>query len=229
MKTQKNWGSLSEVLKAMETAGPYIVLRNYEELDDENYFMSGHDDIDFLVTDDKKIREILDTVQDVKWRSQDHCFVQIKNVPVKIGLRYVGDNYYDVKWEQDMLEKRVNHGTFDIMDEENYFYSLTYHALLQKKKLSEDYDRRLSKMAKNLGIDISKGLYPTLFEYMKEKGYTVVYPKDPTVPLHYDNVPKELLGPKTEWVFRRTFFRIKRKLVKGFAVLTGKEKLPKRK
>ena len=58
MKTQKNWESLTAVLKAMEEAGPFIVLRNYEELDDENYFMSGHDDIDFLVTDDKKIRDL---------------------------------------------------------------------------------------------------------------------------------------------------------------------------
>ena len=214
MKTQKNWESLTEVLKAMRGAGPFIVLRNYEELDDENYFMSGHDDIDFLVTDQKKTKEILDTVQDVIWRSQDHCFVRIKDTQVKIGLRYVGDGYYCLGWEQEMIEKRQNHGAFDIMDEENYFYSLIYHALLQKKKLSEDYRNRLTLMAEKLGIDISKGFHECLFDYMRKMDYKVVYPKDPSVPINYKDVPAALLGPKTEWFFRVAFHRIRGKIVR---------------
>lgn len=217
---RKNWNSLSDVLDAMHSCGAYIILRNYEEIADETYYMSGHDDIDFLCSDAKACRNVLDVKKDVPWKSHDHCFVKIKNTDVKIGLRYVGDGYYDTKWEEDMISSRVAHeGGFYVMSDENYFYSLLYHALLQKKTLSEDYKTRLRRMGAEHGISIKEDsdFISILIDYLVKKGYKVPYTKDPSVPLNYKDVPEELLTGHSEWMVRRMMFRMQAKITRNIA------------
>ena len=206
MKQQKNWNSLSEVLEAVEHTCPYVIMRNYEELSGENYYMSGHDEIDILCTDKRQVRRVLDVEKDVIWRSPDHGFIRIKDHRVKIGIRYVGDGYYDKHWEEHMLDTRILHEDgFYVMDEENYFYSLLYHALLQKKRLSEDYRNRLKVMAEKLGIILKEDAdyMNCLIGYLRDRQYFVEYPRDLNVPIHYAGVPKDLLKGYPAWIVKR--------------------------
>ncbi len=206
MKKYKNWNSLSEVLDAIEHTCPYIILRNYEELSDENYYMSGHDDIDILCADKKAVRKVLDVEKDVIWRSWDHCFIRINNRRVKIGIRYVKDGYYDRNWEQNMLDHRVKYqDKYYVMDDENYFYSLLYHALLQKKYLSDDYAERLKVMGMTLGfiLDSESDYLNCLIKYLVDKKYVVEYPKDLNVPINYQDVPDHLRKGYLTWKMKR--------------------------
>lgn len=223
-KEQKNWDSLDGVLDAIDACGPYLILRNFEELSDQSYYMDGHDDIDFLCEDVKKVKSVLDVRKDVCWKSQHHFFIKLGDKDVKIGLRYVGDNYYDVNWEKEMLRTRIKgNGNFYRMDQENYFFSLLYHAVLQKKRLSDDYRIRLNKMGEELSLDLKgeEDFYSTLFAYMKRKNYKVVYPTDSTVTTNYAKVESGMKKGFLPWRIRRILFapRIMIKALKG---ITGR-------
>ena len=199
---QKNWSSLAEVLHTIEQCTPYLILRNYEELTDEKYYMAGHEDIDFLVQDSAKVRRALQARNDLWYRSHDHCFIVIKGVDVKIGLRYVGDGYYDRAWEMEMLRKRRLHPEgFYVMDDEDYFYSLLYHALLQKRIFQEDYRIRLKEMGRafNIILDKEEDYKKCLFQYLIKCGYWVEYPRDVNVPINYADVPQQLLKGYFRW------------------------------
>lgn len=207
---RKQWNSLEELFEALNENCNYLILRNYEEMDKKIFFLEGHDDIDLLCENQLQIKEFLGAVRNpFRVLSKDHFLVKVGESSVKMGLRYVGDYYYDTLWEKDMLKcKRLHKDRFFVMDSENYFYSLLYHALLQKKKLSDDYRIRLKKMAEQLGIILSMDdeYWTCLLAYLKKKGYFVTYPRDTVVPLNFSNVPKEMLRGKKEWRKNKVLF-----------------------
>lgn len=216
---QKNWTSLSELLQAFNQNCNYLILRNFEKISDENYYLEGHDDIDFLCDDQKKMRSIAGARRSLKIISSDHFFVRIKDVVVKIGIRYVGDGYYDKLWENHMLENRVyNENGFYTMDSEDYFYSLIYHALLQKRKMADDYKQRLSGMGKSfnsVGKD-EKEWFDIILNYLKIKKYKITAPLDAVVPMRTDFIlalPKEsYIGWDSQYKKNRMWYWIGVKL-----------------
>ena len=206
---QKDWDSLKQVFSALDQCCGFLILRNHEELSEDSFYMDGHDDIDLLCDNEKKAREVLDVRNDVCWRSPCHGYIKIQGRDIKLGIRYVGDGYYDRSWEEQMIKsRRKNEKGLYVMDDEDYFYSLLYHALLQKKHLSEDYRKRLRSMAMGSGISLKsvQDCYRVLFAYMNEKGYKMVYPKDPTVPVNDRYVSKRLKKGYLEWRLRRILF-----------------------
>ena len=100
MSGQKNWNNLYEAINAMNQTSPCLVLRNYEDMSNDNYFMKGHDDIDFLCENQQEIVRVLDARKNVYWGSPDHFIVKINGKDIKFGLRYIGDGYYDALWER---------------------------------------------------------------------------------------------------------------------------------
>lgn len=221
MKNQKNWESIDAVFEAMESCGPYIVLRNFEELSDSNYYMSGHADIDCLCTDAKAVRKTLQAKRNKLGSGQNHGFVSINGQLVKFGFFSLGDKYYATKWEQKMLDTRIKNPLgFYTMNSENYFYSLIYHALLQKPKLSDEYLNRLISMGKEFGLKLNNedDLRSCLYSYLNDNKYLVEYPQEPNVAVNYAKVPKEMLGKYEGWRFRR----FTHKLVKIFAKIVKK-------
>ena len=87
MSEQKNWNSLYEAIGAMNQASPCLVLRNYEDMSNDNYYMEGHDDIDFLCENQKKAVSVLEAGRNVYWGSPDHFIVKIAGKDVKFGLQ----------------------------------------------------------------------------------------------------------------------------------------------
>lgn len=219
---QRVFSSLDEVFATMRECSEFIILRNYEELSNETYYMNGYDDINFLCASTKEMKRELGVQRDIYWKSPNHFFINIKGSQVKIGLHYVGDGYYDIRWEKAMIESRVSNGSYDVMNDENYFYSLIYHALLQKRQFSDEYRRRLTEMGKGLGIDLQDKVdfYECLFKYMKEKGYKVDYPQDPTVPINYGHVSEEILTNSFGWKTRRLKYKVKMKGIGGLNKLS---------
>lgn len=214
MAKQKEWKDIWEVLKALNESCNYIILRNFEELEKGNMLMDEHDDIDFLCDDQQFMRELLGAVYRPITGNYDHFFICVGGRQVKIGIRYVGDLYYDTKWEQKMLEHRVwNQAGFYVMDEENYFYSLLYHALVQKKKLSEEYARRLKTMGSELKMlmESEEDFIRCLENYMLEKEYKVCYPVDTTIPFQTKNIQRVGIVGKEDWKWRKK----KRFIIRG--------------
>lgn len=181
---------------------PYVVLRNYENLLETEMYVEGHGDVDMLCADSQEIVKLLGAETTRKDHPPfigdgTHYYIYVGDEKCSLDLRYVGDDYYCKKWEEDVLSNRVLNNGFYVMNEENYFYTLIYHSILQKQKLSDDYLKRLSAMARKLqktmdGVD-EKAFIKLLNEYMRDKKYHYTYPVDFCVPCRFYLVDKSLV------------------------------------
>lgn len=200
----RNYADIIEVFNRLNSRGiRYLVLRNFESLSNTDLFlMEGHLDIDILCQDSQEIVRILDLETDRKdippFKGDGiHYTIRIKNVPVSLDLRYVGDGYYCRAWEKDMLERKIRQDFFYVMNEEDYFYSLIYHSILQKRFFSEDYRQRLIEMAIDLEVNVGNAqiddFLSVLQIYMKKNDYQYEYVKDFTVPCRFNLVDQKMI------------------------------------
>lgn len=189
------WNGIHQMFdKLNQSEVPYVVLRNYEEITDENFYCSGHADIDFLVMDNKKFKQVISAKKRFIEDDGIHYLVNISGEDVVIDVRTVGDDYYDRRWEKDILRNRAFHDSgFFIPDDRNYYYSLIYHAILQKREISEEYVRRLNQMAAGLGISAQtvQEHLSELDAFMHTYRYAYTYPHDIWVPLNTQFLSKD--------------------------------------
>jgi hypothetical protein len=183
------WKSIHEVFHVLNHSTDYVVLRNFECLPDQ-FHLELHGDIDLLCHNAEELAFILNAVKVFPEDYRVHYQVQISDRPVLFDFRYVGDDYYDERWERDILKKRSysNKGFF-IPDYEDYFFSLLYHAAIHKPVIAKDYMERLPDMAN--AFKIGHFSHKTLFNfkeivhvldsYMNPRGYKYMIPKDKSV------------------------------------------------
>lgn len=201
---------------------PYLVLRNYENMLNAEMYVDGHGDIDILCEDSQTIAKLLHCKtnrKDINGLIGDgtHYYIYIQGKYVSLDLRHIGDNYYCEKWEYDLLSRREKYKFFYIPNKMDYFFSLLYHAVLQKRHLSDDYKDRLLQMAQKLNIQLGqaseKEFINQLNIYMKQNGYTYTYSKDIVVPNRFELVDKSLVERNTNLRYRHWFFDTKIKFI----------------
>lgn len=195
--------SIVEFFQVLNDAGiRYLVLRNYENLLEPEMYVGGHGDIDLLCDDSQAIVHLIDAkplTRDRRNLRGDgiHYSIEVDGHSVQLDLRQVGDGYYCRLWEKELLERRVKHDCFYVMSSEDYFYTLTYHAILQKRSLSEEYRSRLLEMANQLELIVDepseKGLIKLLESYMRTHGYLYSYSQDHMVPNRFNLVDEKLI------------------------------------
>lgn len=160
----------------------WIVMRNFETMPNE-INIDEHLDVDVLVNDYYLIKRILDgtsatnkTYEDGKGRILN--YVIIDNKQVLFDFRHVGDNYYDKTLQQDMLKTRIKHPNgFYIPNNKYHLYSLIYHAVIHKKKISETYLNVFKKYKLKDDEINRKNLIKKLDIFMKNNGYKYVKPE----------------------------------------------------
>ena len=184
------WESLEEMFYTLNEISNYVILRNNEIL--PNDFQSDlHGDIDILTDDMNILVSVLNAVEYKTKRCVKH-YVNVNGQKVKLDIRELGDDYYCHDFEKDMLKTRVlNKNNIYVPNDEYYFYSLIYHALIQKKKISPDYYDKLYSLFLNIKADKTFNLeqysspidlyFYMLREFMKNKNYFFVQPKDKVV------------------------------------------------
>lgn len=183
------WASVEELFEILNSTINYVVLRNFECLP-EQYVMEKHGDIDLLT----------DNLADMKFITQGKpVFAEQYRVlhQVKIGgqqvlfdFRHVGDNYYCEQWQKDILQNRIlsPKGFFRPSDED-HFYSLLYHAAVQKPAIAPDYIQRLVRLALDQsisGIDAQVLGSPSqvrkiLADFLQKHDYNFTIPVDHSV------------------------------------------------
>ena len=206
-------------IEALDGCGtPYVILRNHENLHLSELFMAGHEDIDLLTADSRALATHIGAMSfsdKVKEVCNDgvHYYVMIGDRTVSLDIRCIGDGYYCAQWQRDMLERRVRENGVCVMDKQDYFYSLLYHCLLQKRSLSADAKARLKKMAAELNLTVDddsiRGLVHLLEDYMKRHHYTYTYPTDIFVPLRKKYIDRSLLQNDSSLAFRHWKFDCK--------------------
>ena len=168
----------------------YCVLRNFDCIP-EKYTVEGHGDIDLLV-ENKNYIVYLTSAQGVfKEPYRVYYHVKINGQIVPFDFRYVGDDYYDEKWQNQILADRIiNKNLFYIPSIEDFFYSLLYHAYIQKPSPKDDYIVKLSTVASQLSIDFksdNRFRFELLKNFMEKHGYNFCIPKDKTVFINFAN------------------------------------------
>lgn len=182
-----NWNNVFDLFEALNEAGvKYVVLRNFENMHNKDFFCNGHEDIDILCENPEVFAQIAKAIPKMWPEDIIHYMVFIDKIGVPVDVRSLGDSYYDNLWEKQMLEKRMiaDNGNWYVLTKEDYYYSLVYHSILQKDLIFKDYVEKLNNMGKDLGLEAVnvKDHLKHLDVYMKMKKYQYVKPIDPSVP-----------------------------------------------
>ena len=183
------WKSLRHMFDHLNAINlSYVVSRNREIHGDIDFM--GHD-IDFMVTDYNATVAALGALPSSPRATElggggvRHT-VRIRGKAKDVDVRYVGDRYVDPNWMRDILRNRVARNGIFVMEAEDYFYSLLYHALIQKPQFGSDYKLRLMEMTSNSTAKSRLGgsrrdQCELLLGFMNDRGYISSKPDDPTV------------------------------------------------
>ena len=204
-RSKTHWNSIEEMWEALDAASiSYALLRNFE--DGVMHPSDAHPDIDILL----QSLEPACCVMTVYGGPEGRCarniqdqgqHVTIAGKKVKLDIRIVGDDYYDTKWSNDMLARRVrgsvpNSKAWSLAPADLLF-SMIYHVLVHKDDIAPDYPPRLCHLSSALGYEIqdcsSRNELTELLltHWMAPRGYTSVRPGDLNVAYH-PLVPKRL-------------------------------------
>ena len=186
----------------------YCILRNHEMLPNE-YQIDEHGDIDILVENYFEAKAALGGIsykhelpkKDPRWGLPYEVGgykiankVSVGGVEVEFDIRFVGDGYYDENWQRSMLLNREKEKCFYKLNNSDYFYSLLYHGLLHKKKLSPTYLERFPSLASSAGIRLEQSqlqnenyLWELLRGYMNANDYELSVPLEKNIPFNNQN------------------------------------------
>lgn len=174
------WNSVQELFYVLNSTTNYVILRNFENL--ENEIISDiHNDIDIMTDDLWQISYIVNKKIYREYGKHQHL-VKIDEKYIKIDFKQLGDNYYDKKWENQILKKKIIFkNLFFVPDKINYFYTLLYHAIEHKNKISEDYKNKLKVLSGKIGLELDVNdnqlMKQLLVEFLKKNEYKITNTK----------------------------------------------------
>lgn len=170
----------------------YVVLRNWDNIFTSSVYVEGHEDIDILCDDLRTFIKVTNAQRVHKNKYKDNFIISIGGNDVRFDIRHVGDGYYPESWEEEMLNNRsLNQEGVYIISQEDYVYSLSYHALFQKNKVSSDYLNKLKTAFLSFNqkiITSERELLKELSDYCSNKAYQFEIPTDPGVVINWNNI-----------------------------------------
>lgn len=207
------WSDLHELFSVFDTLGEWLVLRNWEGLS-AGIVSSSHGDIDLLVSDLRDFSIVAGAKAMRRGRNRVQFEIRISGAAVFFDLRHLGDNYYDLQWQQHLLagRLRIENGIW-VASPRQHYWSLLYHALIHKPALSTEYRDRLTQMSGELGIvTAGPSAWPReLARFMGDNHYSYTIPDDRSVHVNTSNIP-----PSTKPVRRRRGSRLFDRLDEAF-------------
>lgn len=184
------WNTVKDMFYALNNCTNYAVLRNYESLPNEIY-ENDHNDIDIICDSLEDTAYALNAIPVFEEEYRVHYKTNVENRIAYFDLRYLGDNYYFEPIERKILEERIyNEKGFYTLNNENYFYTLMYHALIHKPEFKLDYKEKLERLhIEKVNLSTTLEEYANILKKWMIKGeYIIVEPIDKTVMLNPRNV-----------------------------------------
>lgn len=180
---------VSQMFYALNNCTNYAILRNYETLPEEIY-VNKHNDIDVICTSLLDCAYVLNAKKVFAEDYRVHYVTKVGENDAFFDLRHVGDGYYCEELEQALLKNKIYNpkGFYTISDEE-YFYTLLYHAMLHKKEFAEDYKSRLSQMKQDTVTNVEDYL-DILQKWLIKNEYFITIPEDVSVQFNRENAKK---------------------------------------
>lgn len=177
---RNTFNNINELFNALENVN-YVVDRSFDEV---HLALNSSKDIDVITDDYYKFKNIIGGVNDNSnslekngYNIQNIAIVNNKNV--KFDIRYVGDNYYDNKWQEDILKRRIKYKNMYIPSELDQLWMLYYHVNYQHRyRKNNKHNSTINKLENKLGIKANKENFN---KFMKQNNYKVVIPNDKEV------------------------------------------------
>ena len=175
------WDSFHQMFSVSNLCSDWLVLRNADVLP-ENFW--GNDkDLDILCRD---LESYILAANAIKRGVGISSFeVIIESRKVDVDARFLGDDYYDRLWQEEMLSTKEFNGVVPLLNLENYFFSLLYHARVHKNVVKPIYVSRLADMANALGFKLNECVLSDdrlcaqfMDSFFQNKGYKFTYPCD---------------------------------------------------
>ena len=151
---QNGWNSMEELLYVMNGTVNYVILRNFENKPEK----FDYNDVDLLVDDEKLAYIINKDFSPLTDNSRTIRF-EVGNKKIVFNPKYIGDHYYDDKWETDILKNRILHPNgFYIPCKIDYFYTLLYHITFHPRwknieKIPDRYKNIFMELGKELNLE----------------------------------------------------------------------------
>jgi hypothetical protein len=145
------WKNMAELLYVMNGTVNYVMLRNFEKMPND----FDYNDVD-LLAEDQKLAYILKKNFSPEKDNARSIPLQIGSNEIILNPKYLGDNYYDKKWEEDILQRRILHKNgFYIPNKSDYFYTLLYHVIFHDRwkkiqSIRDDYKKLLLNLSNEL-------------------------------------------------------------------------------
>ncbi len=197
------WESLDEIFYVLNNTINYVVMRNFEGLPSQ-HVSDVHGDIDLLTDDYADLCFITNGKRVLRKSYRVYHTVAVGENTVYFDFRYVGDGYYDKRWQRNMIENRVyKNDEIYVQNDENYFYSLLYHAAVHKQKIVDDYIARILQISENFREDLtvenlrdSDWLSEFLTSFLVERSYSFSDPLDLSVYYNVDIVGRDCISKR---------------------------------
>lgn len=186
----KGWRDFPHLFKILNECMPYVVLRNAEPLRDPT-LKTDHGDVDILVGDVDELVSMTGAVKMSSKPTHSGYRVPVGSSVATLDVRVVGDGYYDPKWAKQILANSQVVDGIRVPSPEDQFFSLLYHALIQKKSISPDYAAYFKAHAADFSLEGDPEDLPTLRKwlasYMKAHGFVYFKPYNPKVGFYPEN------------------------------------------
>lgn len=184
------YDSLESLFYILNHAIDYCVLRNFECLPDR-FFEQGHEDIDLLVENLSHMIQLTSAKTISGERGRVDYSIRINGKSVPFDFRHIGDDYYDMAWERHILKNKKQTRGFNIPGDEDLYYSLLYHAYIQKHQVKPDYYSKLEGYGCAIGVSFSPAAQVAISQldaFLKDHRYEYIAPKDKTVVYNLHNL-----------------------------------------
>lgn len=210
------WNSCEELFEVLNLTTEYVVLRGADKLQDTVKTLSG--DVDILCSNIGEFTAAANAVN--IWNSKNFYHVNVDGKNVLFDIRYVGDGYFDEKWQKDILDKKVmNHEGIYTPRVDDYFFSHLYHAYVHKPYFYKKYMERLTGLSEKIGIKNFKTEFNNTPTYILDmlRGYLAAHNYDASIPNDekvYLNI--KFLSRLKKINYVRLYLRVFKVKVKGF-------------
>lgn len=179
----KGWKSVHELFYVLNNTVRYVIMRGVSNGEIGDYI--DHTDTDILTDQYLNFWYIANgTPCRSEIRPKERVVIDGKNYDLDVWN--TERDYYDQKWSAAMLANRVLKNGYYVLSEEDDFYCLLYHCLINKNAIAPDYREKLELYKKQFGIK-ENDWYQILVNFLERKSYVILRPDDTSNGFHLEN------------------------------------------
>lgn len=179
----RGWKSVQELFYVLNNTVRYVIMRGVSAGEIGDYI--DHTDTDILTDQYQNFWYIANGAPCRSTiRPKERVVIEGKNYD--LDMWNTERDYYDQKWSAAMLGNRELKNGYYVLSEEDDFYCLLYHCLINKDAIAPDYREKLERYKKQFGIK-GDDWYRILVDYLERKSYVILRPDDTSNGFHLEN------------------------------------------